>query len=126
MKLVHFVAHCSDCDWETDCYPGGLAEARAHARKHRHMVTAESGYFHRIDGRLPLRGGHQGSIPTDGDPSVVHVFSSAPDSPYHQSGLDAWREGTGPGREWVASAEGLVEIHPIPTPPAVESAGIRR
>ncbi len=48
---VHFVANCSDCSWETANFLKGPEQAKDHAKKHRHIVTGESGYAHEYQGR---------------------------------------------------------------------------
>lgn len=42
--LIHFMAECSECDWETEDYINGQRLASEHARKTGHHVEAEEGY----------------------------------------------------------------------------------
>ncbi len=49
--VVHVLAKCEDCDWETGSYKNGQAIAAIHAEKYRHKVSVEfalAGYY---DGR---------------------------------------------------------------------------
>lgn len=43
-KLVHFIASCEVCDWETADYINGRSAAKNHAQRTGHEVTAETGY----------------------------------------------------------------------------------
>ena len=42
--LVHFIANCTVCNWETQDYQTGQKEAAAHAQNTGHQVTADLGY----------------------------------------------------------------------------------
>lgn len=44
-SLVHFVAECKDCEWNSSDYHTGQKKASEHARKTGHLVHAELGYF---------------------------------------------------------------------------------
>jgi len=49
--LVHFIAHCTDCSWETGDFITGQKAASDHARNKGHKVSAESGYAVEYNGR---------------------------------------------------------------------------
>ena len=50
-RLVHFVAHCQDCDWYTDDYINGPRLASRHAKQKKHIVCGDKGYSVRYAGR---------------------------------------------------------------------------
>ena len=49
--VVHGVAQCKSCGWETQSYKNAQALAAKHARHHGHQVTGEVGYAYTYDGR---------------------------------------------------------------------------
>jgi hypothetical protein len=50
-NVIHFVAHCLDCSWETSEYLTGRTKAAAHAKKEKHKVTGEIGKYVEYNGR---------------------------------------------------------------------------
>ena len=50
-SVVHGIAHCEDCDWETESYKNCRAIAAQHAKKHGHKVTGEVGIAFSYDYR---------------------------------------------------------------------------
>ena len=42
--LVHFIAKCDVCKWQTEDYLAGPRRAAEHSRKTGHTVSAELGY----------------------------------------------------------------------------------
>jgi len=42
--LVHFIAHCQDCEWLSEDYNKGPQEASKHAAKTGHEIVGEYGY----------------------------------------------------------------------------------
>lgn len=42
--LIHFIANCTVCDWQTQDYMAGQKESAKHASKTGHRVIAELGY----------------------------------------------------------------------------------
>ena len=42
--LIHFVAKCDVCEWQTEDYLRGQVAASDHSRKTGHIVSAEAGY----------------------------------------------------------------------------------
>lgn len=51
-SLIHLIAKCEECNWESGNYLVGSDAAYAHARKKKHLVMMEMGYSVIIDGRL--------------------------------------------------------------------------
>ena len=49
--VVHIVAECEDCDWNTQNYKNGQAIAAIHAKSHKHKVHVEVGLSVCYDGR---------------------------------------------------------------------------
>ena len=49
--VVHVLAECKDCSWETKNYKNGQAIAAIHAKKHGHLVHYEVGLCGDYDGR---------------------------------------------------------------------------
>lgn len=41
--VVHGIAQCDDCDWQTDSYKNAQAIAAKHAKKYGHKVRGELG-----------------------------------------------------------------------------------
>jgi hypothetical protein len=39
--VIHAIANCSDCDWQTQSYKNAQAIAAKHARHHKHKVFLE-------------------------------------------------------------------------------------
>lgn len=52
--VVHGVARCLDCEWETSSYKNAQAISKIHANKHGHRVEGELGVAFSYDNR----GGH--------------------------------------------------------------------
>ena len=50
-NLIHFVAHCHDCDWGTQNYTDGPKLASRHAMTKKHLVTADKGIYAEYNGR---------------------------------------------------------------------------
>jgi hypothetical protein len=50
--MVHFIANCTDCPLETGDFLEGPDEARSHAAKNKHRVTAESGFAIEYNGKV--------------------------------------------------------------------------
>jgi hypothetical protein len=42
--LVHFLAQCDECGWNTQDYEHGPRKAAEHARRTGHAVSGEKGY----------------------------------------------------------------------------------
>ncbi len=49
--VVHGVASCEGCDWETHCYKNAQANAARHAKAKGHKVCGEVGCGYTYDGR---------------------------------------------------------------------------
>jgi len=49
--VVHGVAKCQDCGWETYSYKNAQAISKKHAMKHGHKVEGELGIAFFYDGR---------------------------------------------------------------------------
>ena len=49
--VVHGVAHCLDCDWDTESYKNAQAIAAKHAKTYGHRVEGELGIAFSYDGR---------------------------------------------------------------------------
>uniref|UniRef100_A0A6M3MAN1 Uncharacterized protein n=1 Tax=viral metagenome TaxID=1070528 RepID=A0A6M3MAN1_9ZZZZ len=49
--VVHGVARCLDCDWETESYKNAQAISAKHAKKYGHRVEGELGIYFVYDGR---------------------------------------------------------------------------
>ena len=43
--LVHFIAHCTVCSWQTQDYLTGQKKVAAHAKNTGHKVIADLGYI---------------------------------------------------------------------------------
>lgn len=54
-SLIHFIANCMDCSWETGDFLAGQKAARQHAKRYKHKVSGESGYSVVYDGRDEAR-----------------------------------------------------------------------
>lgn len=50
-SVVHGIAACDDCGWQTDSYKNAQAIAAIHARAHGHRVHGEIGCVYIYDGR---------------------------------------------------------------------------
>ena len=48
--VVHGMAECNDCDWESGSYKNILAISAIHAKKRKHKVHVEVGYVFIYDG----------------------------------------------------------------------------
>ncbi len=48
--VVHGIAKCEDCDWETSSYKNCQAISKNHAKKHGHKVRGELGIMFGYDG----------------------------------------------------------------------------
>lgn len=51
LGVVHLIAGCEDCEWESQSYKNGQALAAIHAKKHKHLVWYEIGLAGEYDGR---------------------------------------------------------------------------
>lgn len=49
--VVHGVANCDDCSWESFSYKNILAISANHAKHHKHKVSVEIGYAYEYNGR---------------------------------------------------------------------------
>lgn len=49
--VVHGIATCDDCAWESSSYKNILAVAANHAKHHKHKVRVEVAYNYIYDGR---------------------------------------------------------------------------
>ena len=49
--VVHGLARCENCGWETSSYKNAQAIAKIHAEKHKHRVDGELGIRFNYDGR---------------------------------------------------------------------------
>jgi len=55
--VVHGVATCDTCGWETQSYKNAQAIAARHAQLHGHRVHGEVGYAYEYDGEGEHAGG---------------------------------------------------------------------
>lgn len=51
MGLVHFLAQCQECAWNTQDYINGPKNARSHAQAKNHVIDVEEGYNGIYDGK---------------------------------------------------------------------------
>jgi len=49
--LVHVIAKCEDCEWETGNYHDGVEAARKHSKNYNHLVRVEEGWVYAFDSR---------------------------------------------------------------------------
>ena len=49
--VVHVIAECKDCNWQTENYKNGQAIAAKHARKYEHVVIVDVGLIVEYDGK---------------------------------------------------------------------------
>lgn len=55
LGVVHIVAECKDCTWQTKSYKNGQAIAAKHAKKHKHLVNVDVGLMVVYNGRVKIK-----------------------------------------------------------------------
>lgn len=48
--VIHGIARCLSCTWETQSYKNAQALAAQHAKRYGHSVEGEVAYYYRYDG----------------------------------------------------------------------------